>query len=252
MKYKVGIIGNGRFGDNLYKTFERNKDKVDLEPFIYSRSIDLNSKSEIINSKRFVSLKEICSYDIIIPTVPISVFEKQILEIKDLIPETSLVVDVCSVSIHPAKVIQDNISCDLLSTHPMFGPDSTKDATFFDGLKFIHHSLRIKNEQRVKDFLGFWKDLGCELIELTPEEHDKQAAYTHAYAFLIGKIGIMLEVRRNDISTKGFEGVLYNQEAVENDTGQLFNDMLTYNPFAKEMFEKFGSAYTKIGNDLGL
>ncbi|MCA9386690.1 prephenate dehydrogenase/arogenate dehydrogenase family protein [Candidatus Dojkabacteria bacterium] len=252
MKYKVGIIGNGRFGDNLYKTFERNKDKVDLEPFIYSRSIDLNSKSEIINSKRFVSLKEICSYDIIIPTVPISVFEKQILEIKDLIPETSLVVDVCSVSIHPAKVMQDNLNCDLLSTHPMFGPDSTKDATFFDGLKFIHHSLRIKNEQRVKDFLGFWKDLGCELIELTPEEHDKQAAYTHAYAFLIGKIGIMLEVRRNDISTKGFEGVLYNQEAVENDTGQLFNDMLTYNPFAKEMFEKFGSAYTKIGNDLGL
>lgn len=250
MKYTIGIIGNGRFGDNLYKTFSKNRHICDYDTFIYSRSIDLTTKSENRKSKNFVSLEEVCKCDIVIPTVPISVFEQQIIDIKDLVPESSLVVHVCSVSMHPANVMQEHLKCDLLSTHPMFGPDSTKDATFFKDLKFIHNSLRIKNEKRVSDFLNFWKSLGCELIQLTPEEHDKQAAYTHAYAFLIGKLGIMLDVRRNDISTKGFEGVLYNQEAVENDSGQLFDDMMTYNPFAKEMREKFKEAMLEIENEL--
>ncbi len=239
MKYTVGIIGNGRFGDMLYKTFDRFG-KNDFKVNMFSRSYDHNNaKVKSKNSKRFSSLDEVCSSDIIIPAVPISVFEKQIIDIKGLVPETSLVVDVCSVSVHPAKVMLKNLKCDLLSTHPMFGPDSSKDATDFKDLKFIHHPLKVTNQEKEDAFLSFWKELGCDMRQLTPEEHDKQAAYTHAYAFLIGKIGIMMEVRRNDISTKGFEGVLYNQEAVENDTSTLFNDMFTYNPFAKEMVSRF-------------
>ena len=63
---------------------------------------------------------------------------------------------------------------------------------------------------------------------------------------------MLLDVRRNDISTKGFEGVLYNQEAVENDTGQLFDDMMTFNPYAKEMFEKFIEVAKKINSNIML
>ncbi len=118
-------------------------------------------------------------------------------------------------------------------------------------MKFIFDPLKIENKERLDVFLDFWKGLGCDLRNLTPDEHDLQAAYTHAYAFMIGKIGIILNVRRNDISTKGFEGVLYNQEAVENDTSQLFNDKMTFNPYTKEMRLKMKKALQQIEIEIG-
>jgi prephenate dehydrogenase len=109
----------------------------------------------------------------------------------------------------------------------------------------------VKNTERVTAILDWLKELSLEVIEMTPEEHDKQAAYTHAFAFLIGKIGMKMDVRKNQISTKGFEaGVLYNQEAVESDTPELFNDMHNYNKYGGEMRENVGKALSKIEEEL--
>lgn len=238
--YTVGIIGNGRFGDLVYKTLDRYSDQ--FIPKIFS-------KRETPDNEKFFSIEETCKCDIVIPTVPISRFEDQVKAISPLLKGKSLVVDVCSVNVHPEKVLLDTLpeNIDILSTHPMFGPDSTKDATTYKDLKFVFHKTRVRDEAKVSEFLEFWKKLGCEMIEMTPDEHDKQAAYTHAYAFLIGKIGMKMGVRKNQISTKGFElGILYNQEAVENDTGQLFEDMMEYNPYAREMRGEFNRVLINI------
>lgn len=242
-KYTVGIIGEGRFGSLLYQVFSGYPDEFLTK--IYSRRAT-------IDNKKYFEIKEICKCDFIIPCVPISIFEEQIKKIAPFISTGSTVVDVCSVKIHPEKILLKylNKDTDILLTHPMFGPDSTKNGASFNNLKFIYTLKRIKNSEKIKEFLRLWKYLGCELIQLSAEEHDKQAAYTHAFAFLIGKLGIELGVRRNYISTKGFEGILYNQEAVENDTSQLFNDMMTYNPYAPEMLANVKTALEKISKDL--
>ena len=244
LKYTVGIIGNGRFGSMLYKTFD-NFGKSNFEVFMYSR----NPKKD---RKRYSSLESICKLDIIIPAVPISAYEGQIKSIKHFVTKSTLIVDVCSVNIYPSKILKENLDCDLLSTHPMFGPDSTKDANEFKNLKFIYYPLRIRNNTKYNIFLEFWRNLGCELIRLTPKEHDEQAAYTHSFAFLVGKLGIMLNIRKNDILTKGFEGIMYNQEAVENDSSTLFNDLFRFNPYSKKMLKQFiinsEEIYKKIFN----
>lgn len=239
----IGIIGNGRFGNLLFQTFENHLKNTEIKIF---------SRKKIPDSKTFFTLEEVAACDIVIPAVPISEFESTVKRISKFLKPESLIIDVCSVSVHPAEVLLRNTSknIDLLSTHPMFGPDSTKNGTTFENLKFIFKKLRVTNEERADGFLNFWKDLGCNLIELSPEEHDKQAAYTHAYAFLIGKIGVLMNIRRNHISTKGFEGLLYNQTAVENDTSQLFNDMMTYNPYVKQMIKDFGEAFMFIENSI--
>ncbi len=58
MKYTVGIIGNGRFGDMLYKAFKRYG-KNDFEVSIFSRRIEFenNSKIKIEQSKNSKLLK---------------------------------------------------------------------------------------------------------------------------------------------------------------------------------------------------
>jgi len=241
----IGIIGNGRFGNLLFQTF---KSSTLFNPKIYSR----NAK---VDNIMFFSLDEVCKSDILIPAVPISAFEETIKLISQCIKPNCLIVDVCSVKIHPVNIMLENLNSyvDILATHPMFGPDSTKNGTTFKNLKFIFSEIRInniENKRKSDTFLKFWKNLGCEMVKLSPEEHDRQAAYTHAYAFLIGKIGIELGIRKNFISTKGLECILYNQTAVEHDTRQLFSDIMRYNPFTKEMRRNFKRALINIEEKL--
>lgn len=262
-KITIGIIGSGRFGNLLFQTFKNHFENSEI--LLYSRNennrLRCNSQTQEFKDK-FITLEDVVSCNIVIPAVPISKFEETVKSISKFLKPGSLVVDVCSVSIHPAEVLLTNISkdIDILSTHPMFGPDSTKNGTTFEGLKFIFKELRISNHPDLpkadqagelsKRFLNFWRKLGCDMVELTPDEHDRQAAFTHAFAFLIGKIGILMNVRKNNISTKGFEGLLYNQLAVENDTSELFNDMMKYNPYVKEMIADFKAAFGKIEKDI--
>ena len=235
---KVSIIGNGRFGNLLYKTLKKNKR---FEVFVFSRRANPDGE-------KFISLEEAAKSDIIIPTVPISFYKETANKIAPYINKDALIVDVASVKLYTTNALIQNLptTVDILSTHPMFGPDSTNDGKDFSDLKFIYWKERIHNERRTQIFLEFWKQKGCELVELSPEEHDKQAAYTHAFAFMIGKMGIEMGVRKNYITTKGLEGILYNQEAVENDTSELFDDMMRYNPFAKDMLQDAKNALDLI------
>jgi len=247
----IGIIGFGRFGELLYNMLEKFAESSKVLNLQFE--VRVYSSKYAIDNKKFFSLEDIASQsDVIIPCVPISNFKETIQQIAPKIKPGSLVIDVCSVKVHPVEVMKEFLDkdIDILATHPMFGPDSTKNGTFFEGLKFIYYPVRIKDLDRVNLLLNLLDKLGLEIIEMTPDEHDKQAAYTHAFAFLIGKIGILMDVKQNQISTKGFEGILYNQMAVENDTSQLFDDMMTYNPYTKQMRADFKAALEKIEADL--
>lgn len=235
----IGIIGLGRFGNLLKNIFGRHISEYKV--ITYSRS------------QTQEQLKNVCSADLVIPAVPISAFEDVIKQISPLLKNGSTLMDVSSVKEFPVKVMREYLprEVNIFATHPMFGPDSTKNGETFEDLKFIFSKVRGDNFDIVDDILRMFEKLGVEIIEMTPEEHDKQAAYTHFYAFLIGKIGIDLNVRKNQITTKGFEGgILYNQEAVENDSHQLFLDMYKYNSYAEKMLDEFGASLENITNYL--
>lgn len=244
-KYKVAIIGYGRFGALMYKVLN-NSNKFEA-CVVSSRTLE-DSIAQIDLTEAI----ETC--DLVIPSVPISEFANWIDKIGKMVQQDSKLVicDVCSVKTHPVEVMQAKLpqNVGILATHPMWGPDSTQNGTQLAGLKFIYQIIRDNGNPVIAEFIQLWDDLKQEMIELSPVEHDLQAAYTHAFAFLIGKLGMRLEVKRNKISTKGFEGILYNQIAVENDTSQLFRDMFTYNPYAKEMLQRFQMESVKIYQEL--
>jgi len=242
MKFTVGIIGNGRFGNLLFDIFSKSEI---FHTKLFSRKAELDGIE-------FFSLEDVCKSDIVIPCVPISKFEETINLVKDKLVSGCLVVDVCSINLMPEKAMKKMLDkkIDLLSTHPMFGPDSTKNGTFFENLNFIFHPTRINDAEKCNAFLKLWKNLGCNMVPMTPEEHDRQAAFTHAFAFLVGKVGMNMNVRKNTISTKGFDCLMYNQQAIENDSSLLFQDMMLFNPFAKEMLSQFEKALENIRVDL--
>ena len=62
----------------------------------------------------------------------------------------------------------------------MFGPDSGKGS--WAGLNFMYERVRVgpdrRRQARVDAFLKFFADEGCRMVEMSCEEHDRQAAST--------------------------------------------------------------------------
>jgi prephenate dehydrogenase len=235
---KLGIIGYGRIGKLICKYLAQDFDVV-----IFDNSEDTIPPNE--KNSRFSSLEDVCNSDIIIPAVPISQFEKVIIEIKNLIKPGTMIVDVCSVKEHPVEVMKIHLSEEIhiLGTHPMFGPDSAADTLF--GSKIVLTPVRIPDDkyQSIKTYLN---KHGIRIIETTPADHDEQISSSLLLAHLLGRTLIDFGAKDLIIDTKGYRRMMKILETVENDTWQLFDDMNKFNKYSKTTRDSFHSALKQI------
>ena len=238
----IGIIGFSRFGQLLAKIL-----KPYAEVIVCNRS-DKSKQAEEAGV-RWGTLEEVCQADWVFVSVAISATEKTIKQIGPLLKSGSLVMDVCSVKVFPAKWLQAYISPnnEIMATHPMFGPDSAREGT--KGLQWILCPLRIspENLNKVKDILH---KLEIETLETTPADHDQQAAIALGLVHYIGRGLEIFGIKDQPIKTMGFERLLKVNETVTNDSWQLFLDMQQYNPYAKETRKKFLSALKKVNRKI--
>ena len=63
--------------------------------------------------------------------------------------------------------------CDIVCTHPMFGPESGKFG--WQGLPFLYERTRVKDINRCERFLSLWEAQRCKMIEMSCEQHDEYA-----------------------------------------------------------------------------
>ena len=235
---KVGAIGFGRLGKLLITNLSK-----DFDLFVYDKE---NKDKEIKNAGATpVSLEEVCSAKIIIPFVPISEFENVIKEISPHVSKGTLVIDVCSVKLHPInimkKYLKENIQ--ILGTHPMFGPDSAKNTLM--GLKIVLCKERISDHlyHQIKSYLN---KFGLKVIEASAEKHDRDISSSLLLTHFIGRTLIDFEAKELEIDTTGYRRLMKILETVENDTWQLFQDMNTYNPYAKKTLKRFMASQESI------
>lgn len=237
-KFKIAIIGYGRFGKLLAKI---------LYPFgeilVISRR-NLNYKN--IKKINYSDLKEA---DWIIPAVPISELQNVLKKINQYLKEGSLVMDVCSVKVYPCKWLKKHISprADIMGTHPMFGPDSAKNG--LKGLQIVLCPIRISSS-KLKIIKDIFKKLELKIIKTTPKEHDKQTAKSLALVHYLGRALAEAGIKKENISTLGFQRLLAVNETVNNDTWQLFLDMHNYNPYAENIRNNFIRSLEKINSKI--
>lgn len=238
----IGIIGFGRFG-KLLSTLLKKSHKV--------RVFDIKNKAKEAEELgvEWATLDEVCSQDLIIFCVPISETGKALKKIRNKVKENAIVMDTCSVKEYPAKLMLRHLpqKTEIIASHPMFGPDSAKYG--LKGLHIVLYPLRIKKQSfgAVKDI---FKALGLKTIEMTPEEHDKQSAWSLCLVHFLGRGLEKMKITPQKITTLGFERLLKVQETVTNDTWQLFRDMQKYNKFAKPLRKKFLRAAQELDKSL--
>jgi len=232
---KVAIIGNGRFGQVLFKLLK--------DDFVVSI---FDSKNSVTES----DLNKIYENELIFFAVPISAFESVIKSHKKYFKDNHLLIDVLSVKIHSKKVFEKylrGLKTQALLTHPMFGPDSSKNG--FDGLPIIIDKFKTSQENYL-----FWKNYFAnkrlKVIEMTAKKHDQLAANSQGLTHFIGRLLEKFNLKPTEIDSLGTKKLLEVMGQTCNDTWQLFSDLQNYNPYTKSMRLKLGRGFDLLYNQL--
>ncbi|MBN1257280.1 MAG: prephenate dehydrogenase, partial [Planctomycetes bacterium] len=105
-----------------------------------------------------VPIAEAAACEIVALSVPIPAFIQILPQIAEYIQPGALVMDVASVKVRPVELMLEYLPphCEIISTHPLFGPESGKDG--LAGLRVAVAEVRTERTQCVVDF--FAKQLG--------------------------------------------------------------------------------------------
>lgn len=238
---KIGIYGLGRFGYFWASVLAES-----FDVYAYNRNPQRAVPPEVTRC----SLEELCSLDVLILCVSISSFETVLKSIAPMISSGTLVMDTCSVKVHPARIMEQVLpeQVPFIATHPMFGPDSGRDGV--SGLPFVFSPIRCSSETSEYWEHQFSEVMQMQVIRMTPEEHDREAAFTQGITHVIGRVLGELELQPSEIGTAGYNSLLTIIEQTCNDPMQLFFDLQRYNPYTREMHQKLSGSLDSVMKQL--
>ena len=238
----IGVVGFGRFGALAARYLA-----ADCKVMVHSGSQPASAIEAVGASKS--SLEEACRQPFVVLSVPISAMQGTLQTIAPLVSPEAVVIDVCSVKVNPIEWMQTLLPrhVAILGTHPMFGPDSAADS--LQGRKMVLCNVSTPKDTYQKIF-SYLSEKGLDVIEATPEEHDRQIAVSLSLTHFIGRSLAEFGADPLTIDTEGYKRLRYTLEVVEHDTWQLFQDMHHYNPFAAAVREDFMAAMRRINERL--
>lgn len=231
----IGLLGFGRFGQLVHRHLppDRITGVFDRDPARLAGLADAATLEQVLKARY------------IILATPISAIEAVCRQISPALRTGQVIVDTCSVKQYPIDCMMARMPAgvQILGTHPLFGPDSGRDG--IGGMKIAVCPVRIEsaNYDCVRTFLH---GLGLEVIETTPQEHDRRLARTQAIFHLISQALKELDWRGQRLSTPGPAAFYRLAETVQNDTSELFRDMERQNRYAGASRRQFISKLVEI------
>ena len=242
----VSIIGFGRFGKTLYRLL-----CGDFNITLYSikrkdfREFHVEKHTKITNS-----LDQVYKSEVIFYCVPISRFESVIKKHHKYFNSKHVLIDVLSVKEWPKKIFSrylKGLKTEAILTHPMFGPDSSKDG--FNGLRLVIDRFRAS-----KNNYQFWKKYflskRLEIVEINAKKHDELAARSQGVTHFLGRVLFDYGFAKTKIDTRGAEVLQKVVEQTCNDTWELFSNLQNYNYYTKKMRIKLGKSFDSLYNRL--
>ena len=238
------IIGFGTFGQFLAQTF------IKKHSVIACNATD-ESNAAMAMSCDYMSLENLISCtiidcDVILLAVSIISFEEVLSKIPKDMLRGKLVVDVLSVKVHARDTMLSLLpsDCDILCTHPMFGPESGKYS--WDGLNFMFEKVRVTDESRCEAFLSIFRNKGCKMVEITCEEHDVFAARSQFITHFVGRVLGEMELTSTPIDTKSFQSLLEIIDLTKKNSTDLFRGLYCFNSDAEDEIVRLQEAIEKV------
>ncbi len=187
---KLLIVGCGLIGSSILRA--SIKKKIAQKYFVYEKSIKNNSTIKKINSKVILLKKldhNISDIDFIILSTPMSSYSRIITSLNKFLTNKAIITDVGSTKKNVLKLKKNelNKSLNWILSHPIAGsevsgPEYGKANLFKNRWCII---TKQKTDKKVEKVERFWKKIGCKVIFMSPDEHDKIFAITSHLPHLI-------------------------------------------------------------------
>jgi prephenate dehydrogenase len=237
----VALLGYGRFGRSLGQLVS--------DAGLQHRAYD--PAATIPPEHRASSLAElVAGATFVVVAVPVDAVRAAVVDLRPLLDPSQVVLDVGSVKVRPAAALVDVLGSAIpwCGSHPLFGPLSLAMAERPLRVVVCPSPLHPGAAERVR---ALYERIGCEVIDQTPEGHDRVMAHTHALTFFVAKgmidAGAGMEV---PFAPPSFQAMARAIEAVRSDAGHLFAAVAHDNPFAAEARKELVAALSAIDRSL--
>lgn len=234
---RVGIVGYGRFGralGDLVRHHGRDVHVFEADPAV--------AIAEGVTASSLTAMAS--NVDVVVVATPVSsmpgVFDALRAAFVGLSDKLApLVMDVGSVKVVPVRELERAFGAGAraVGTHPLFGPTSLAAAA--DAARAEAPSSRsvvvceASSNEAAREAETFWRELGCDTILASAEEHDRVMARTHALAFFFAKgmVDAGLDAAP-PFAPPSYQAIARSLEAVRGDANHLFRSIEVDNPFA--------------------
>jgi len=237
----VALLGFGRFGRALGSLLS--------EARVAYRALD--PAVTVPEAVRAPALPELIDgASLVVLAVPVPRTREALESVRPHLGRDQVVLDVGSVKVHPYGDLEAVLGAEIpwVATHPLFGPVS---------LALAERPLRVvvcpspRHPAAAASASELYRRIGCEVIQQTPESHDRVMAHTHALTFFVAKgmldAGAGMEV---PFAPPSFQAVSRTIETVRSDAGHLFAAIQRENPFAAEARHQLLEALVEIDRAL--
>lgn len=225
----LGIIGFGQFGQLAARHLARHFDIT-----VFDRAVD-GAMAEALGVSAG-SFEDCCACGVVMLAVPVRVFPDILARMAPLLRPGTLVVDVASVKVLPARLMAAALREDveIVATHPLFGPQSARN-----GLRNLTVAVCAVRGAGAPKVAAFCEKLGLRVVFTTPEEHDREMAYVQALTHLIGRTLGRMGLPDERLKTQSYQHLLELCDLLKFDTLELFTAIQRDNPFAAEISNQF-------------
>jgi prephenate dehydrogenase len=232
MGFDIGIIGgNGRMGRMLQRLFAQGGHRLHI--------VDIGTSLTI----------EECAHrcQMIIVAVPTDRAEEVIKTVGPLMHKESCLVDIISLKTGPLKTMLQYATCEVVGTHPVFGP-GVKD--------FLNQTMVLcpgRGETWKHRLHGLFTSSGMKVKECTAAEHDKMMAIIQGMIhFSTITMGHAFKALNFDIEESlQFSSPIYRIRLdmigrILNQSAELYADIEMQNPLTAEVLQQYLASSEKL------
>jgi prephenate dehydrogenase len=191
----IGIIGLGLIGGSFALSARKfiegsvlyGEDKSDLHQ---KQALELNIVDQILKPSNYYYM------DVIILAIPVNAVLDKVIPLLDKVNDNTLLIDVGSTKSMICKKLELHPKRNqFLATHPIAGTEfsgpSAAYETLYDGKAQILCESNKTRSDLLEWAVQWFKNMGMELQEMDPNEHDQHIAYvshlSHISSFMLGK-----------------------------------------------------------------
>lgn len=229
---KLGIIGVGSFGRAILKL---------LPPAAEVIAYDIIPEN-VPSTVKAGSIEEVCGCNVVILAVPLGSYEHILRLISKSLHRTSVLVDVCSVKTTAERFKEQYLPqhTSYLSVHPLFGPRSIETSKQLKKVVVTHCG----DERACEVLHRAESSIGIEIVETTPENHDRIMAYTQALTFFLGE-ALQDFLPDQPVFSPPSYGLLTGLRDFVANTSPQLTATIESNPYFNETIESFMETLSK-------